>query len=65
MLKSLVVADDLTGANDTSVKISNKGFKVQVLIDVENIEYDFPYIVVDTESRLLKPKKPTIKFTNT
>jgi D-threonate/D-erythronate kinase len=53
--KIAVIADDLTGANDTGVQFSKQGLKTVVLMDssrpLTNCEEDV--IVVDTQSRAL------------
>jgi len=54
MLKLLILADDLTGALDSGVQLTNKGYTVQVCTDLNNaFEYTDLYdvLVIDTESR--------------
>jgi len=51
-----VIADDLTGANDTGVQFSKQGLKTMVLTesrDLKNISNRIDVIVLDTESRTL------------
>ncbi len=53
----LIVADDLTGANDTAVQFRKKGFKTVVLIEPSKLseatrKYDA--VAIDTETRTLK-----------
>ena len=52
--KIVVVADDLTGANDTGVQFCKRNLKSIVIIDKDNISKslkDCDVLVVDTESR--------------
>jgi len=52
--KILIVADDLTGANDTGVQFSKKHLKSIVITDkkfISNSLQDFDVLVFDTESR--------------
>jgi uncharacterized protein YgbK (DUF1537 family) len=54
MVKLGIVADDLTGANDTGVQFAKIGLQTLVLWDtkeVENVSRTLEVIVVDTESR--------------
>ncbi|MBS7626658.1 four-carbon acid sugar kinase family protein, partial [Candidatus Bathyarchaeota archaeon] len=51
-----VIADDLTGANDTGVQFSKQGLRTIVLTRVESLKdmpRDIDVIVIDTESRAL------------
>ncbi|MCW3975221.1 MAG: four-carbon acid sugar kinase family protein [Candidatus Bathyarchaeota archaeon] len=53
-IKLAVIADDLTGANDTGVQYAKKGLETVVLTDLESIEQikeKVDVIVIDTESR--------------
>ncbi|MBS7651038.1 four-carbon acid sugar kinase family protein [Candidatus Bathyarchaeota archaeon] len=56
MVEIGVIADDLTGANDTGVQFSKQGLRTIVLTRVESLK-DMPrnidVIVIDTESRAL------------
>lgn len=53
-MKLLVIADDFTGANDTGVQFSKRGFSVDVVLDLAE-----PYhgcadvVVVNTDSRAI------------
>lgn len=52
--KLAIIADDLTGANDTGVQFSKKGLSTGVITDLDRIEEalkDLDVLVVDTESR--------------
>lgn len=51
MDKWLVIADDFTGANDTGVQLTKRGFKTQVVLNGRNIKNDGSSYVLDTESR--------------
>ncbi len=54
MSKLLILADDLTGALDSGVQLTNKGYTVQVCTDLNHaFEYTGMYdvLVIDTESR--------------
>jgi len=49
-----VIADDLTGANDTAIQFTKQGMKTLVLLDSETIsprEERYDVIVLDTDSR--------------
>ncbi|MCL2093616.1 MAG: four-carbon acid sugar kinase family protein [Treponema sp.] len=48
----LVIADDLTGANDTGVQIRRRGIPVQVVFNGSQVSGEGSF-VVDTESRFL------------
>ncbi len=57
-----IIADDLTGASDTGVKLIKKGYKGEILIindylAIENISSDNEILIIDTETRELKGKK--------
>ena len=51
MKKSLVIADDFTGANDTGVQLTKRGIDTYVVLDGKNIVDDSISYVLDTESR--------------
>lgn len=63
-----VVADDLTGANDTGVQFAKKGYKTMVsILDRESriiIPNNLDVFVVDTETRELKSKIAREKLRN-
>ena len=52
--KYLIIADDLTGSNDTGVQMRKRGIPVDVILFPENKKTDRS-IVLDTESRNLSP----------
>ena len=52
--KIAIIADDLTGSNDTGLQFSKKGAKTGVVINFSNIDKtlkELDVVVVDTESR--------------
>jgi uncharacterized protein YgbK (DUF1537 family) len=53
MLKTVIIADDLTGANDTGAIIAKDGFKVGTVLDTQNISKfeDFDVLCLSTDSR--------------
>ncbi|MFS4084860.1 four-carbon acid sugar kinase family protein [Aerococcus urinaeequi] len=56
-IKSLIIADDFTGANDTGVQLLKRNQKANVILNVSNsneIKYDS--VVLDTESRNIRKK---------
>lgn len=56
--KSLIIADDLTGANDTGIQFRQKGFDTIVLTDLESFDsafLRFDATCVDTDTRRLPP----------
>ena len=59
MIKLLVIADDLTGANDTGVQFTKQGIAtfvtVDLDVDINALPPDLQVLVVDTESRHLPP----------
>lgn len=58
MKKSLIVADDLTGANDTGIQFRQQGFETIVLTDLSRFESAFQRFdatCVDTDTRRLPP----------
>lgn len=52
----IVIADDLTGANDTGVQFARQGLKTEVLLEGTPIgdSYDAEIVVADTNSRAVK-----------
>jgi uncharacterized protein YgbK (DUF1537 family) len=63
-VKLAVIADDLTGANDTGVQYAKKGLETLVLTDLESIEKikeKVDVIVIDTESRAESTKLAYLK----
>jgi len=65
--KVVVIADDLTGANDTAVQFVKQGLKAIVLLCVPCApsELDEDVLVVDTQSRALSPTEAYQKVTET
>ena len=60
MAELVVIADDLTGANDTAVQFSKRGLStwVQISADQENIDQkSADVLVINTDSRDLKVKE--------
>ncbi len=57
--KIVVIADDLTGANDTGVQFAKQGLKTIVLMRVEGplAELEEDVLVIDTQSRALPPEE--------
>ncbi|MFB6106198.1 MAG: four-carbon acid sugar kinase family protein [Halobacteriaceae archaeon] len=53
MHQALVVADDLTGANDTGNRFAARGFRTEVATG--SADSDAPVLVVDTDSRYAPP----------
>jgi len=55
--KIVVLADDLTGANDTGVQFAKQGLRSLVLISLPDppLELDEDVLIVDTQSRALPP----------
>lgn len=65
-MKLLVIADDLTGALDTGVKLAKKKIATLVALDYDEITYnnieDYDVIVIDTDSRHIKADKAKKKI---
>src|SRR5262245_10463373 len=55
----LVIADDLTGANDAGVQFALCGIRSIVFADskIEKLPPEYPVVVVNTESRHLPPRE--------
>ena len=51
MNRCFIVADDFTGANDTGVQLTRRGFRTKVVLKPEGVEGDGLSYVLDTESR--------------
>lgn len=51
MNRCFIVADDFTGANDTGVQLTRRGFRTKVVLRPEGVEDDGLSYVLDTESR--------------
>ncbi len=55
-----IVADDLTGANDTGIQFLKKGLKTLVILDLEiepGLVNDTQVVVLNTDSRSLAPEQ--------
>ena len=54
----VVIADDLTGANDTGVQFAKQGLKTLVLMRVEGpfADLEEDVLVIDTQSRAMQPE---------
>jgi uncharacterized protein YgbK (DUF1537 family) len=65
--KIVVIADDLTGANDTGVQFAKQGLKAIVLMCIPGSpsELDEDVLVVDTQSRTLSPAEAYQKVAET
>src|SRR5690349_10157375 len=59
MPDALVIADDLTGANDAGVQLALAGVRSIVFADcpVNRLPRDYPAVVINTESRHLAPSE--------
>lgn len=58
MIKLAIVADDLTGANDTGVQFAKCGIKSYVILDAANQDFlpaGADVVVLDTDSRAISP----------
>ena len=51
MNRCFIVADDFTGANDTGVQLTRRGFRTKVVLDPAGVADDGLSYVLDTESR--------------
>ena len=51
MNRCFIVADDFTGANDTGVQLTRRGFRTKVVLDPAGVLDDGLSYVLDTESR--------------
>lgn len=59
MIKLAVIADDLTGCNDTGLQFARAGLRTTVVLDAVNRESfpdDVDVLVLDTDSRALGPE---------
>jgi len=65
--KIVVLADDLTGANDTGVQFAKQGLKSLVLISLPDSpsELEEDVLIVDTQSRALSPAEAYEKVAQT
>lgn len=58
ILRVGIIADDLTGANDTGVKFARKGFMTSVWMSSESpLQSDLDVLVIDTDSRALSAEE--------
>ncbi len=53
MLKLAMIADDLTGANDSGVQLARYGLNTSVLFELDETAFDQDAVVIDTDSRWL------------
>lgn len=63
MKKMLLLADDFTGANDSGIKIVQRGYDATVSLD-SNLENESQILIIDTESRNLGEKESYVKTDN-
>lgn len=57
MFKFIIIADDFTGANDTGVQLTKKGYETYTVLDLEGFtKSEFDALVIDTETRGLSPE---------
>lgn len=61
MKRSLIIADDFTGANDTGLQLKRRGYPTKVVLRFKENEDQSSSYVVDTESRGLSEKEAFIK----
>ena len=61
MIKLAVIADDLTGANDTALQFSKRQMRAFVQIEAGEAPPESDVIVLDTDSRELAPKEAYAK----
>lgn len=56
-MRILILADDFTGALDTGVQFSSKGFRTKVVVDLDAAfdETEADVLVIDTETRHIAP----------
>lgn len=52
-MKIAIIADDLTGANDSGVQLAKYGLKTSVLLNQESDELNEEVVVFDTDSRAI------------
>lgn len=65
-MKVGIIADDLTGANDTGVQFARKGLSTSVLMtDGNPLQSNPEVLVIDTDSRALSPEEAYVKVKNT
>lgn len=50
-MRIAIIADDLTGANDSGVQFARKGLKASVLFNMNSDESDDDVVIIDTDSR--------------
>lgn len=57
-MKIAIIADDLTGANDSGVQLAHYGLKTSVLFQLHSSQLDEnDAVVIDTDSRSLSKKE--------
>ncbi|WP_219640487.1 four-carbon acid sugar kinase family protein [Cohnella sp. CFH 77786] len=64
-MKFAIIADDLTGANDTGVQFARRGLATSVLLEPDpDLAKDLDVVVIDTDSRSLAPGEAYRKVKN-
>ena len=61
MNRCFIVADDFTGANDTGVQLTRRGFRTKVVLRPEGVADDGLSYVLDTESRNIPGEEASAK----
>ena len=57
-MKFAIIADDLTGANDTGVQFARRGLVTSVLLQPDQkLAEDLDVVVIDTDSRSLSQEE--------
>ncbi len=64
MYRSLIVADDFTGANDTGVQMRRRGISTRVFFSVGSYSSGDYSLVIDTESRALPETDAALAVTD-
>src|SRR4051794_29865624 len=57
MIKTLIIADDLSGAADSAIACASSGLATTVLIDLQATPRDPEVVAVDVNSRTMAPEK--------
>lgn len=59
MLKSVIIADDLTGANSTAVLLAQDGFRVGTILNMDEMSQfdDLDVLCLSTNSRAVSPEE--------
>ncbi len=62
-MKFAIIADDLTGANDTGVQFARRGLTTSVLLQPDpDLANDLDVVVIDTDSRSLAKEEAYLKI---